>query len=130
MTLVMNFFEQTCARLATPFTLWRQSRHAATVSRELLKLHRFVAQRHPDLKGRPLYRHIVMVRTSADMETADSMLARAEESFASWPAQRDLKFADVVHYLAIEEFLAAHRNSHWTQVDMGHVVAARIPRQL
>jgi hypothetical protein len=58
------------------------------------------------------------------------MLRRAQHSFAAWPTQRDLRFADVVHYLAIEEFLAAHPEADWTQVHMGRIVTARVPRQL
>jgi hypothetical protein len=116
--------------LATSLTLWRQSRHAATVSRQLLKLHSFVAARHPDLKGRALYRQIVMVRSGADIASAERMLNRAEQSFAQWPAQRDLRFADVVHCLAVEEFFAAHGETHWTHAHMGRVVEARIPREL
>ncbi len=58
------------------------------------------------------------------------MLRRAEESFAAWPARGDLKSPDFVHYLAIEEFLAAHPEPAWTEVDMGRIVTARIPRNL
>ena len=58
------------------------------------------------------------------------MLTRAEQSFAAWPSQRDLTFADVVHYLAVEEFFASHGEAHWTQAHMGRMVAARIPNGL
>jgi hypothetical protein len=126
----MNLLERTLGPLAKPITAWRQSRHAKAVSHELLNLHRFVAERHPNLRGRPLYRQIVMLRSRADMATADRLLRCAEESFAAWPTQRDLKFADVVHYLAIEEFLAAHPETSWTQTHMGRIVTARIPRRL
>jgi hypothetical protein len=126
----MNLLERTLGPLAKPFTIWRQSRHAKAVSHELLKLHRSVAERHPNLRGPTLYRQIVMVRSRADMATADRLLKRAEESFAAWPTQRDLRFADVVHYLAIEEFLAAHPETNWTQTHMGRIVTTRIPRRL
>ncbi len=107
-----------------------ERRHAGAVSRQLLKLHSFVAERHPDLKGRALYRQIVMVRSGADIASAERMLNRAEQSFAQWPAQRELTFADVVHCLAVEEFFAAHGETHWTHADMGRVVAANIPNEL
>ena len=125
-----SLFERARELLATPLALWRQRHHAAAVSRQLLKLHSFVAERHPDLKGRALYRQIVMVRSGADIATAERMLNRAEQSFAQWPAQRDLTFADVVHCLAVEEFFAAHGETHWTQAHMGRVVAAKIPDEL
>jgi len=126
----MNFIERNLGPLAKPITIWRQSRHAKSVSHELLELHRSVAERHPNLRGRPLYRQIVMTRSRADTATADRTLRRAEESFAAWPTERDLKFADVVHYLAIEEFLTAHPEMEWTEVHMGRIVTARIPRHL
>lgn len=130
MDTLTGLIERVYERVATPFALWRQRRHAAGVSLELLKLLRFVAQRNPGLRGRMLYRRIVMLRLHADQATADRLLECAEESFASWPTPRDLKFADVVHWLAIEEFLAAHPGVRWTQAQIGRVVARRIPRQL
>ena len=126
----MNLLERSLGPLAKPITIWRQSRHARAVSHELLELHRSVTHRHPYLRGRTLYRQIVMARSRADTATADRLLRRAEESFATWPTQRDLKFADVVHYLAIEEFLAGHPETDWTEVHMGRIVTSRIPRNL
>src|SRR2546430_12945188 len=35
-------------------------------------------------------------------------LDEAEESYATWPILRALTFCDVVHFIAVSEFLASH----------------------
>ena len=108
---------------------WREGRHAAEVSRELLKLYWIVTASHPGLPRREIYRHIVMARTGADADDAEKVLVRAEESFAAWPAERDLTFSDVVHYLAVSEYLAVGDRTA-TRIHMGHVVSRLIPQNL
>jgi YHS domain-containing protein len=114
----------------TLFFPWRERRFARRVSRELLKLYWIVSASHPDLKGRDLYRKIVIARTRADPEAADTLIDQAEESFATWPARRTLMFCDVVHFLAVSEFLASHGNSLWIHANMGREIAAQIPHNL
>jgi|SRR5882757_1791922 len=109
---------------------WRERRFARHVSREMLKLYRIVSASHPDLRGRDLYRKIVIARTRADPDSAETLLDQAEESFAAWPAQRKLIFCDVVHYVAVSEFLASHGNSPWIYANMGREVASQIPDDL
>jgi hypothetical protein len=109
---------------------WRERRFARRISRELLTLHRIVSARNPNLRGRDLYRIVVMARTRADLESAEILLDRAEESFAAWPAPRTLKFCDVVHFIAVSEFLASHGNSPWIHANMGREILSRIPDRL
>lgn len=116
--------------LASNFLAWREGRHAARTSRQLLKLYRSVAASHPKLEGRDLYRQVVMERNRCDAAAADLILDNAERSFADWPTSRDLTLCDVVHYLSMSEFLAMHDGEHWMHVDIGRVVAASIPRDL
>jgi hypothetical protein len=65
-----------------------------------------------------------------DPESAEALLERAEESFAAWPARRTLRFRDVVHLIAVSEFLASHGDSSWIQTNMGREVASQIPANL
>jgi len=109
---------------------WQERRFARRIGRELLKLYWFVSARHPDLRGRGLYRTIVASRTRMDPESAEALLDQAEESFAAWPTRRTLKFRDVVHLIAVSEFLASHGDSSWTQTNMGREVASQIPANL
>lgn len=119
----------------TPLLAWRERRFAERICRELLKLHALVSSRQPNLTGRDLYRQIVGVRigddaAAVDAAAVDAVLDGAERSFAQWPADRELRFCDIVNYLAATEFLAAHRGSRWIHADMKHIVASRIPREL
>jgi hypothetical protein len=109
---------------------WRERRFARRIGRELLKLYRTMSASHPDLRGRGLYRTIVISHTRVDPESAEALLDQAEESFAAWPSQRALKFRDVVHFIAVSEFLATHSNSSWIHSDMGREVASQIPGNL
>ena len=108
---------------------WREARYAAQVSRELLKLYWIVMASHPGLERRETYQKVVMARTGADMDDAAAVLMRAEQSFAHWPTERDLTFRDVVHYLAVSEYLAVDDRMA-TRIDMGRLVAGRIPQDL
>jgi hypothetical protein len=109
---------------------WRESRYAAQTSRELLKLYWIVRASHPGLPRQEIYKRVVMARTGADFADAETLLRRADESFASWPADRALTFSDVVHYMAVSEFLAASDSRMGTRINMGRLVAGRIPADL
>jgi len=109
---------------------WRERNSAAVSCREMLALYRQVAAQHPGLAGTALYREVVAARTGKDAAMADAILRRAAESFSTWPADRDLNFRDVVHYLAFSEFMSAHPESRWVQADMRRVVQASIPHDL
>jgi hypothetical protein len=110
------------------FVGWRERRFAARTSRQLLKLHRQVAAAHPGAGRQQLYRLIVMARLGATAQVADAVLTRAAESFASWPVERALRFRDVVHYLAVSDYLGTDAElAEWTRENLGHVVAEFVP---
>jgi len=109
---------------------WRERRFAKRVSRELLNLYRTESARHRGLRGRDLYRKIVIARTRADPGSADALLDQAEESYAAWPTRRALMFRDVVHFLAVSEFLTSHRDTPWIQSNMKRAVESQIPNNL
>lgn len=115
--------------LLASFVSRRESRYVMQMTRELLQLYRIVAAAHPGLARRDTYRKVVMARTGCDDYEADAVLRRAEQSFANWPSVRDLTFADVVHYLAVSEYLT-DEDRIATRIDMGRLVAGRIPRDL
>jgi hypothetical protein len=115
--------------LAASLVSPRESRYVAAMIRELLKLHWVVSASHPGLPRRDIYRKVVMARTGADESEANSVLRRAEQSFASWPRERELTFADVVHYLAVSEYLTGDERFA-TRINMGQLIAGRIPSEL
>jgi YHS domain-containing protein len=116
--------------LSNSFLAWRERRFAAKISGELLKLHSIVSSRHPELAGRDLYRQILAARMGDDASAIKAVLEAAELTFAYWPVFRELRFSDVVNYLAASEFLASHPGSRWIHADMKQIVASRIPRDL
>jgi transposase len=110
---------------------WEEKHHAAKTSRELLKLYGKVAAAHPGLGRHELYRQILMARLGGTLAAADAVLARATESFATWPVERALTFRDVVHYLAVSDYLATNAvAADWTRENLGRVVASRVPEHL
>jgi transposase len=117
--------------LAPFFAGWREKHYAARISRELLELHRTVAAAHPRLTKHELYRQIVMARVGGTLAAADAALDRAADSFASWPVERPLTFRDVVHYLAVSDYLAANGDvAEWTRENLGKVVSSIVPDDL
>lgn len=109
---------------------WREGRHVSRTSRELLALYRTVSAENPGLTNREIYKLVVMSRNSCDATIADAILQSAEESYARWPAKRELTLCDVVHYLTVSEFFILHKGENWTRSDTSRAVASRIPRNL
>ena len=109
---------------------WRERRFVSNVCRDMLRLHAETASNHPELVGRPLYHHIVAARNGGSKLVADAILDRAGQSFAEWPASRPLNFRDVVHYVAVLEFVATKRSAHWIHADLKRLVSEAIPRAL
>jgi hypothetical protein len=123
---------QNLDNVAGPFTwllAWRERRYANACARSMLGLYHQLKAQHPELDGPSLYRRVVAARVG-DATEADGVLRHAEQSFAVWPAERALTFRDVVHYLAVSEFVAQHPNARWVVADMRRVVDAVIPHQL
>lgn len=119
-------------KLLRPLLAGLQEKHyAAKTSRELLRLHRQITTAHPLLMKEDLYRQVVMTRAGGTGAAADAVLARAKESFTTWPVERALTFRDVVHYVAVSEYLALHEGDEaWTRENFGRVVASMIPDNL
>jgi hypothetical protein len=119
-------------RLLGPlFVGWQEKHHAAKASRELLKLYQTIVTARPGIRKEELYRQVVMNRLRVTLAAADAVLDRATESFATWPVERPLTFRDVVHYLAVSEYLGSKDYvASWTREDLGRVVASLVPEDL
>jgi hypothetical protein len=109
---------------------WGERRFAKRVSRELLGLYGTVSAKHPRLRGRDLYREVVIARKQTGPASAEALLDQAEESYAMWPTPRSLMFRDVVHFIAVSEFLASHRDTPWIQTNVRRQVESLIPHNL
>ena len=107
-----------------------ERRHAERTTRALVARFRDIVARYPDLGYRDTLKLLVMEHTRCDAVSAARILANAENSFASWPSDRDLNLADVAHYISVSEFLALHRAERGIRSDIGALVAALVPREL
>jgi hypothetical protein len=107
----------------------RENRHLKRTCRECLQLYRGLGE-HPTATARERYALVVKKRTGADASGADTILQRAEESFAAWPIERPLTFRDVVHYLAVTECLSDDRSLTGVRTDVTMLVAKLIPANL
>jgi hypothetical protein len=116
--------------IASRLRAWRERRHARRTSRELLALYRDISAEHQDLSDHEIYKLVVMARSKCDSNAADAVLDRAEESFAIWPVRRELTLCDVVHYLAVAEFLEAYKDERWMHSNIKLVVASSVPSEL
>jgi hypothetical protein len=104
-----------------------ETRFARRQSRELLALYQRVLIDEPQLAGTALYAKVISLRLRGDAQYTRSVLLRAEQSFCEWPAERALRFRDVVSYIVVSEYLRDHRASPGTQSNMVNVVARTVP---
>ncbi|HXB18012.1 MAG TPA: hypothetical protein VNV40_04165, partial [Steroidobacteraceae bacterium] len=105
--------------------------YAKEASEQLLDLFRREQREHPELKGRALYEAVTARRLGLNPPvSATEIVRRAEESFADWPVERDLRFRDVVHYLIFDEYMHAGKARAGTKTNMGAVVARIIPEEI
>lgn len=112
------------AGLFARFFVGRKERKAAAVTaREMLEIHRKISGAYPALKGNLLYRQVVVAYKGGGLPEADSVLRRAADSYARWPVERPLAFRDVVHYVAVTDYLATNVSANWTQENIGRQVA-------
>jgi hypothetical protein len=112
------------------FAATSERHYARRASEQLLDLFRRERHEHPDLSGRALYEAVAARRLGAKPRiSAAEVVRRAEESFADWPAERTVRFRDVVHYLIFDEYLHAGKAREATKTNMGAVVARVIPEE-
>jgi hypothetical protein len=116
--------------IASWLLTWNEGRYTTQTSRELLAIYRSIFSAHPKLANRELYKRVVIAHKGCDETVAKRILESAEESFAAWPVRRELTFCDVVHYLAMTEFLTLHDGEHWIYSDLRYKVSSRIPHEL
>lgn len=108
---------------------WADRRFVRAESRKAMRLYNEVHQERPDLQGHGLYEEIVRRCLDTSPERAVQIVRRAEDSFAAWPAARDVRFRDVVSYIVFDRLIVdGHRTA--TRADLEGVVADVIPRAM
>jgi hypothetical protein len=104
-----------------------ERRYAKEASVQLLELYRQERHEHPEFNSRALYKHVVAQHLGPQAGRAGELVRRAEKSFTDWPADRELKFRDVVHYLIFDEYMRLATSREGTKTNMG-VAVARVIR--
>ena len=112
------------------FIAHAERRYAEEASEQLLTLYQRLRQEKPELSLRALYEGVVAQRLGPQSERAAELVKRAEESFTTWPVERELRFRDVVHYLIFDEYTRLGSTREGTKTNMGGVVARIIPEDI
>jgi len=107
-----------------------ERRYAKDASAKLLELYRQERRERPELNRRALYLSIVARRLGPQAARAGEVVRRAEESFTDWPADRELTFRDVVHYLIFDEYTRRGTAREGTKTNMRVAVARVIPNDI
>jgi hypothetical protein len=112
------------------FVAHNERHYARQASAQLLELYQRMTREHPELKGRSLYEAVVAHRLGPGDPTAADLVRRAEESFADWPVERELRFRHVVHYQIFHEYMRDRTERPGTRTNIGDVVARVIPEEI
>jgi len=114
-----------------PMFFWAEKRFARTLAKEQLGLYRKVLGENPDLPKLEIYSRILMLRPGYDAERARNLLRDAEGDVSWWPRDRDLAFRDVVHHLAVSEYLERDPSrTSGTHVNFKAIIHKLIPADL
>ncbi len=115
--------------LAEIWQTWHDKRFVRSECKKALSCFRGVRSDQPGMAKRDLYREVVTRCLGSGPDRAIRIVRRAEQSYAAWPAGRDVRFRDVVTYVLVEECLISKRRTN----DHAHIeaiVAAAIPGDL
>jgi hypothetical protein len=108
----------------------RERQHVKRTCRDCLALYRQVEAQRANTTAAERYAHVIASRTGADANGVNTILRRAEESFAAWPNERPLTFRDVVQYLAVTERLGDTLSESGVRAHVAEIVARLIPANL
>lgn len=112
------------------YVAWRERRFVRGCCAELLALYQRTAQARPGMVGEPLYRAVVAARLGSEGKAVDDVIQGAQVSYAHWPEERDLRFRDVVHYLAVSGYCQGQGRKTWLRSNIAGVIDAEIPAEL
>ena len=106
----------------SPLLIALEQWHAWRTSRRLLKIYWIIRMEQPELRGIALYERDVARREHLRSKTPYAIVPSAAEIFTLWPVKRDIRFRDVVHYLAVDDDLQSHRTFAGIRSDMRTMV--------
>jgi hypothetical protein len=113
------------------FFYWAERRFAKALARKELALYRAIRAEDPNLPRMDVYRRILLRRPGYDEERVGALLRQAEDGVSWWPHDKDLSLRDVVHYLAVNEYLEREKTERkGTHVVFRDIIDKQIPAEL
>lgn len=103
--------------------------YARRIGREMLLSYLRVRQNEPGLHGLALYERVLAER-GLDLNAITEVIASAQESFCMWPVTRDLRFQDLVHYVAVTNYLRAHPEKLGIRADLTNTIGRVVSKEL
>lgn len=111
-------------------TQWQERRQVVSTCTQMLARFDTIAKAYPGGARKDLYRQLIMDRVGCDAAAAGRAVDQAADSFTQWPRPRPLTLRDVVHFMAVVEYLADHPAAAGMLSDVDGLVAERIPEGL
>lgn len=108
---------------------WDDRRFARRECKKALVCFERIRHERPGAAKHELYRDVITRGLGAEKEQAIRIVRCAEQSYAAWPAGREVCFRDVVTYVLVEERLISQRRTD-DHADIEAIVAATIPSDL
>jgi len=105
----------------------RELWHSWRTSPRILASRRHVLREQPALHGRDLYVHVIAQLSGLDLEAADELLERANESCCCWPVDRKMRLRDLASYVTVVDCMKAHPARGGMRADITRLIAHLIP---
>ena len=105
-----------------PLLIALEQWHAWRTSRRLLTIYWIIRMEQPEFRGIALYERDVARREHVRSKTPNAIVQSAAEMFSLWPVKREIRFRNVVHYLAVDDDLQSHRTFVGIRPDMRTMV--------
>lgn len=108
----------------------REQTLARTCCEQMLDILKSIKTSEPGLHSEALYARAVSQRLACDLARAREVVRMADQSFAQWPEERDVRFRDVVNYLIVHEIMGKDPKTMGAQSDIDRIIRDTIPKEL
>jgi len=110
--------------------LMRERNHIRRTCAESMRVYRRFKSEMPDAAPKEFYARMIEKRTGAGAAGVSEIMRRIEESFTTWPVEREITLRDVVSFFAVTDCLNADPTAAGVRSRVRDVVANAIPPDL
>jgi hypothetical protein len=108
-----------------------ERRFARALAKEQLEFYGKARSENPGMPKLELYSQTLMLCPGYDSKRAHALVSDAEADVSWWPHDRDLTFRDVVHHLAVSQYLEGKpADRSGTHVVFREIIDKLIPADL